>query len=260
MKIFHLIAVLFALFSCSEKTKDNNTKNAPEQLQTQEIETPQIPNINHDQNLVGVDNSVEASLSPTSAGQDPQDLKNSQSSKYNVDVINPNDIVWGDPNSRVLLIEYSSVTCPYCANYREKTFKQIKEKYIDTKKIAYVLRLYVSSQPDFYASTLAMCDKSKFKAFVDILYARQQSWAFSHNYEEILTNLAQLGGVSPADYKKCLNDQQILEELLLQSKSLDEKFKPNLLGIPAFLLNGQLLLKSHSFAELSSAIDKALAE
>jgi protein-disulfide isomerase len=122
------------------------------------------------------------------------------------------------------------------------------------------LRLFVSSQQDLYASTLAVCDRAKSKAFIDILYARQQSWAFSHNYQEILTNIGQLGGISPKEYKKCLDDSTISDMLLMQSKSLDQKFKPSPVGIPAFLINGNLLSKSHSFDEISKNIDKFLAQ
>lgn len=48
--------------------------------------------------------------------------------------INNNDIVLGNKDAKVIVIEYSSPTCSYCRQYHLKVFSEIKCKYIDTKR------------------------------------------------------------------------------------------------------------------------------
>ena len=44
----------------------------------------------------------------------------------NVSSIIVEDIVLGDPNAPVTIIEYASFTCPHCKNFHEGTFKKLK--------------------------------------------------------------------------------------------------------------------------------------
>ncbi len=181
-----------------------------------------------------------------------------QGVQYNIDGINPHDIVLGDANSKVVLIEYSSPTCPSCAYYHQKFYPKIKEKYIDTNKIAYVFRFFVANKQDLDGSVLAMCDMKKFSAFVDTIYSSQSSWISKKSYRDILSNIAQLGGLSQEQYEQCLNDEKIRDILALQSQKIYDKFPSRVVLTPCFLLNGTLLTGSHSFEALSVEIDKYL--
>lgn len=67
------------------------------------------------------------------------------------------DMVFGDKNAKILLIEYFAPTCVACRNYHLEVFPQIKSKYIDTGKIAYVMREAVGNRVDLDASILARC-------------------------------------------------------------------------------------------------------
>ena len=178
--------------------------------------------------------------------------------EYNVDKINNNDIVFGNRDAQVVLIEYSSPTCPHCSYYHKNFFPKLKAKYIDTNKIAYVFRFFIFNKQDLDAASLAMCDMSKFAPFIDTIYSRQQAWAYQQNYQDVLFNIAQLGGISHEQYNKCLIDSNIRDMLILQSKKIHEKFASKLAATPAFILNGQLLIQSHSFKALADEIDKHL--
>ena len=50
------------------------------------------------------------------------------------------DMVLGDPNAPVTIIEYASFTCPHCKNFHEGTFKKLKKNYIDEGKVKFILR------------------------------------------------------------------------------------------------------------------------
>src|SRR5579859_1814117 len=52
------------------------------------------------------------------------------------------DIPMGSENAPVTIIEYASMTCPHCAAFANLTFPKLKEKYIDTGKVKYIMREY----------------------------------------------------------------------------------------------------------------------
>ena len=54
----------------------------------------------------------------------------------------PTDRTMGNPNAKVVLIEYGAPSCPVCANFNAQTFPELKAKYIDTGKIFYVFRVF----------------------------------------------------------------------------------------------------------------------
>ena len=53
-------------------------------------------------------------------------------------VVSTDDIVIGDPKSKIVLVEYFAPTCPHCVHYHQKIFPEIKAKYIDNNKIAVI--------------------------------------------------------------------------------------------------------------------------
>ena len=68
------------------------------------------------------------------------------------------DIIYGNAESKIVFLEYFSPTCPHCVDFRNKIFPKIKEKYIDTGKILYILREFIGNKQDLDAAILARCD------------------------------------------------------------------------------------------------------
>lgn len=165
------------------------------------------------------------------------------------------DMVFGDPNSKVVVVEYFSFTCPHCSIFLEKSFPKLKEKYIDTNKVAYVFREFVGNKQDLHASTLARCKKDPqiYKNFMSVLLSRQESWAFNKNFEEILTNIALVGGVSAEEYSTCMADKN-LQELLMENTKIPTKV-PGFIGTPAFFINGKYFNPNQGLDELLNYID-----
>ena len=50
-----------------------------------------------------------------------------------------NDHYLGNSKAKVVIIEYSSFSCPACADYNKNILPKIKEKYIDNGLILYTM-------------------------------------------------------------------------------------------------------------------------
>lgn len=167
------------------------------------------------------------------------------------------DLVEGDPKAKVVVIEYFALTCPHCAYFHKNVYPELKAKYIDTNKIAFIHREFVGSKQDMEAAVLARCaGPMKKKAFYDTLLEQQESWAFNRNYSQILTNIGQLGGVSPEQYQTCLKDEQLATLLMHNTKLIGRT--AGFMGTPAFIINNKIYPGIATFEAFAKIIDPLL--
>lgn len=210
---------------CMIEVKDNETS----QNKTPDIETPKIP-----------EKQQEAVLPST-----------------NMFSVLEGDIVFGNPDSKVILIEYSSPTCLHCAYFHKEILPNLQKKYIDSGKIAYLIRPFISNKQDLDAAILTRCaPKSDYLKMVTILYQKQDSWSYHSNYRQILQEIGGLGGISAENYEKCLQDEEISNYLINNSRAISHV--PGFLGTPSFVVDGAFLENGYSQENLSDLIDKAI--
>lgn len=173
--------------------------------------------------------------------------------------INENDVALGNPEASVVVIEYASPTCAHCAFFNKTIYPELKKNYIDTGKISYALRLFVATKQDLDAGILTLCgSKTIFYKLVDVLFDRQESWAFNSNYRDILTNIGQLSSIAPEQYAACLGDTNFSDILINQSRAAGRV--PGFIGTPTFIINGVLFTQAYTYENLSAAIEAALKE
>lgn len=172
--------------------------------------------------------------------------------------IHKGDIVLGNKDAKVVVVEYSSLTCPHCSYFHKVVYPELKAQYIDTGKIAYVLREFISNKQDLDGAILARCldDKEDPLKLLNILYAQQDNWAFNKNYREILENIGQLAGISKEKYAECLGRSELVESLANQSRAIT--FFKDFVGTPAFFVDGKMHRGIYDAATLSKTIDEAL--
>ena len=84
--------------------------------------------------------------------------------------------VLGDPNAPVLMIEYSSLTCPHCAAFHSGALPEIKERYIDTGMVRLEMRDYPLNEAAAVGALVARCAaEERYFPLVDLLFAQQQT-------------------------------------------------------------------------------------
>ncbi len=153
------------------------------------------------------------------------------------------DMILGDPNAKVTLIEYASVTCPHCAAFNEQVIPGIKEKFIDTGKVKLVFREYPTAPANYslIGSVLARCAAEKagpeaYFLVTDALFRGQKTWIKDNPKEELVKIVSQ-AGMGEADLDACLQRKEFVELINNNAKEGMEKY--NVQGTPAFILNGE---------------------
>ena len=139
----------------------------------------------------------------------------------------------GDDKAPVTIIEYSSMTCSHCADFHTNTYPTLKKNHIEKGEVRFIFREFPLDKLSMATSMLARCvDSSISLAFIDILFQNRNKW-YSDNALAELKNLSKQAGLSSEDFDQCLNDQELLDQLILQKENAIKEFQIN--STPSFI-------------------------
>jgi protein-disulfide isomerase len=162
------------------------------------------------------------------------------------------DIPMGAENAPVTIIEYASMTCPHCAAFEVNTFPKLKEKYIDTGKVKFIMREYPLDRLAAAAFMLARCaGPDKYYPLIETLFAQQQKWAVREPIPPLLA-IAKQAGFTQQTFEECINDSALLNKVQQMRDRGSTKFKVD--STPTFFINGERHSGAMSIEELDKII------
>jgi protein-disulfide isomerase len=165
--------------------------------------------------------------------------------------------VEGSEDAPVTVVEYASMTCGHCAHFHKETFPAIKENYIDTGKVRFILREFPFDPRAAAAFMLARCaPEGKYFAMVDVLFKQQEQWAFVKNAREPLENIAKLAGFTQESFAACLTNQKLLDDINSVRERAASEFGVD--ATPTFFVNGKKYSGALSVEQMSAVLDSML--
>jgi protein-disulfide isomerase len=169
------------------------------------------------------------------------------------------DIVLGDADAPVTVIEYSSMTCSHCASFHADTLPKLKEQYIETGKVKFIMRAFPLDNLAGAASMLARCvAEDKYYPFVDMLFEKQSQWARADDPVKELRQVSKLAGFTEERFNKCVTDQEALEYIQQVRAQGDQKY--DIRATPTLIINGQKLEGAQPIERLQAIIDPLLED
>lgn len=170
------------------------------------------------------------------------------------------EMIKGNPDAPIEVIEYASFTCPHCASFHANQFKLLEQNYIDTDKVKFVYREVYFDRPGLWASMIARAtnDTDFFFAFSDILYARQREWLASGDPGQIieeLRTLAKTAGLDDATLDAVLSDGAKAEALFNWYQANAER--DGIDSTPSFLIDGSKY-SNMAYDEFADVLDGKL--
>jgi len=165
----------------------------------------------------------------------------------------------GAEDAPVTVIEYASFTCPHCQRFHETVFPQVKENYIDTGKVRFVMREVYFDRYGLWAAMVARCaGPERYFGVVDILFEQQADWSHSETETEIIDKLYAIGrqaSMTDEELDACLQDgvfAQALVERYQETATEDE-----ITGTPSFIVNGEKVENS-GYEAFAKVLDQKL--
>lgn len=170
------------------------------------------------------------------------------------------EMVLGNPDAPVEVIEYASYTCPHCATFHANQYQALKENYIDTGRIRFIYREVYFDRPGLWASMIARCNNTPefFFAFSELLYTEQRNWLASGDPATIveeLRRLAKTAGMDDAALDACLSDAAKAEALFTWYQ--ENADRDGITGTPSFLIDGQKY-SNMAYDEFAAILDGKL--
>ena len=147
------------------------------------------------------------------------------------------DIAQGKADAPVTMIEYASMTCTHCAHFHETTYPTLIKDYVDTGKVRFILREFPLDPLATAGFMLARCaGPDQRNAVVDLLFDKQQSWAFTEKPLEALESVVKQTGMSKDKFEACLKDQKLYDQVNEVRDRGAQKF--GVTATPTFYVNG----------------------
>jgi protein-disulfide isomerase len=172
--------------------------------------------------------------------------------------VTADDMGLGNPASKVTVIEYASATCPHCARFNNDVFPGFRAKYIDTGRIHYVFREFLTPPPEVAAAaflTARCAGKDKYFSVLDAVFKGQTQMFTSGDVKGTLLGIAQSAGLTEAQFNACINDNAALTALNNRVQSYIDK--DGIDSTPTFVINGKKLVGEQTEASLDKAIADA---
>ena len=170
------------------------------------------------------------------------------------------DMVMGEANAPVTIVEYASMTCPHCAHFQETTFPELKKRYIDTGKVRYIFREFPLDNLAAAAFMLARCagelDSSKYYAMIDTMFAQQRTWAVEKPIPPLMA-IAKQAGFTEKSFDECLANQKLLNGIEDVRQRAIKDFQVE--STPTFFINGTRKVGALTLDEMTKVIDPLLA-
>ena len=178
--------------------------------------------------------------------------------KSNAEDKNINRMLVGNPDAKITIIAYESLTCSHCANFHKDVYPQLKKDFLDTGLAKIEFRHFPLDLAAFNASKIAQCRNDGETEIYNSLFANQQKWVKGSSVEEANKNLQKFltdEGFN-VEFEKCISDKQI-EDFVLNDRIEGVK-NYNVNATPTIIINNKKFEKSLNYKKLKKTLEKLI--
>lgn len=167
----------------------------------------------------------------------------------------------GAEDAPILMTEYTDYQCPFCQRYYFNTFGQIKDAFIATGKVRYVVKdlafdSHAKARPAAYAARCAG-EQGKYWEMHEKLFTFQAQWTYSDDTEGNFASYAEDIELDADEFKTCYAAAP--EKFAAQiDNDIQEATSKGIHGTPSFVINDQIVIGAQSFDTFNTTIEKEL--
>ena len=164
----------------------------------------------------------------------------------------------GNPDAKIQLIIYESLTCGHCADFHKDVYPDLKKNYIDKGLVKIEFRNFPLDLAALNASKIAHCKNDGNSEILHFLFDNQKKWVKGSTIEEINTELIKLfdSGKFELDIYQCINNQKIEDHILEDRIEAVKKFKLN--ATPTLIINNKKFDKPLNYKNIKKTLEKLI--
>ncbi len=165
--------------------------------------------------------------------------------------------ILGSKDAKVMVIEYTSPTCPFCAAFHNETYPRFKSEFVDSGKVQFIVRPFTRNILDAVVFMLAdAAGEDMYHNVIETYFSSQHIWSRSENPRDALLSVAMDLGFTEESFENALTNQELFAALEQVRDQALEEFK--LTGTPTFYINGKMLSGNRTFQEMAAEINPLL--
>jgi protein-disulfide isomerase len=164
----------------------------------------------------------------------------------------------GSPKARVQVVEYASLSCSHCAHWNNEVFPAFKKQFIDTGKVRYVFREFLTEPAQFAAAGYLLARRAgpaRYFQVIDTVFRQQAAIFESQDLWGGLLKIGQGFGLTEEQFTTALQDKATLDAVNARVEKATERDKVQF--TPTFFVNGERLEGGQPIEALAAAIAKA---
>ena len=167
----------------------------------------------------------------------------------------------GDPEAKITIKVFSSLTCPHCANFHKNIFENLKKDYIDEGIIRFEHHSFPLDLAALNAEIIIRCHNDNNKKFqlLGEIYKKQSQWAVGSDINVINESIKKISlgsGLSNNKMDDCLNNETTQDEILNERIDAQKKYK--IQSTPTIYINEKQYKGEHKYKSFKKAIEKFL--
>ena len=169
-----------------------------------------------------------------------------------------NRIYEGNPDAKIKLIVYESLTCSHCADFHKNVYPNLKKNFIDKGLAKIEFRNFPLDIASLNASKIAHCKNNSKSDILHFLFNNQSMWVKGETIEQINLNLKEVINRENfgIDINKCLNNKKIEDHILEDRIEAVKKFKLN--STPTLIINNKKFDKRLNYKNLEKTLKKLI--
>ena len=167
----------------------------------------------------------------------------------------------GNPDAKVTVKVFSSLTCPHCAKFHNGVFNKLKEDYIDKGLVRFEHHAFPLDLAALNAEMVVRCQtnsEEKFKLLEEI-YKKQNFWAIGSDINKINDLIKKIGSsfnLTESKMDKCLKNNITQDDILNQRIEAQKKYKIE--STPSIFVNEKKYSGKTDYKSFKKIIEKNL--
>ncbi len=161
---------------------------------------------------------------------------------------------------KVTVVEFGDYQCPACA-YAHPIIKQVLDKYKDNQNFTFIFRNFPLAQHSNALTSARAAEaaalQGKFWEMHDMIYEHQTEWENVRDPYSIFESYAKTLGLKLSTFKNDYESTAVGNTISADQKDGE---KVGVTATPTFYVNGKKLQGVPTLADLTKAIDSALAQ
>ena len=167
----------------------------------------------------------------------------------------------GNKDAKVTVKVFSSLTCPYCADFHKNVFIKLKKEFIDSNYVRFEHHSFPLDLAALNAEKILRCvtDHKKRIALLDEIYAKQGEWATGNDINNInskLSKIAKKYDLNDDRIKNCLVNENLENEILEIRINGSKKY--SIQSTPTIFINEKKYNGNHDYNLFKKEIEKLL--